>query len=574
MRVPSLKESKNQPTVVRASQIGWITPQSGAAPNIAFDEWLASFDPETSLIRGVGGDSARANNDELLDGKSTAPAELATEAAASGLISPTGPQQRQDSPPPRRAEEAANDGEEGESQRQVRGRSTRSAEGDTSVDVLADAVGSGAAGAEADIQPPSEALSADFTELDEEGDVPKDQYQLDELQSLAPEQTLNNLSDSSKSKSRFGDEQDFNDTNISEFNDTNISEFAEDAARLIEGQGSLKETQPEDAEAKLAVTSTLSEEEETAAINDQTPQDKAAEVASEEIGNAVSIATPGTNVKGEGVEEGQTPFTMQFNGRDGRGEMYQQNQSDSELADQPSQDQMLSQAAALQARQLVGKADGTASIDIGEGIKGIASASQPASTTTPSAAVVPGASNGRHAATSASESSHVGGDGRSTAARELPKGVEAKVMERVEAILRALGEAKDGSKLSFRLDPPDLGTVTVDISLAQGELRARLVAESPEVAQLLRERASELQVALRKAGIDADRVTVSTAGGDSAFSDSSSFENSNLSDRGEQRGWQRSLSAWQDESWMMPPLQSGSVTEVHGSLTRKGGWIA
>jgi flagellar hook-length control protein FliK len=88
-------------------------------------------------------------------------------------------------------------------------------------------------------------------------------------------------------------------------------------------------------------------------------------------------------------------------------------------------------------------------------------------------------------------------------------------LEKVEAALQKAAESKDGTLISLRLDPPSLGAVRVDVSFKDGLLHARLSADSAQVMQLLRERAPELQVTLRKLGLDVDRVSVSVNSGDS-----------------------------------------------------------
>lgn len=105
-------------------------------------------------------------------------------------------------------------------------------------------------------------------------------------------------------------------------------------------------------------------------------------------------------------------------------------------------------------------------------------------------------------------------------------------MEKVEAALKEAARSRDGSTLSFRLDPPSLGSVKVDVTLRDGALHARLVAEAPAVNALLRERSHELQSLLRKTGLDVDKVSVSvssdagTNGGfDASFANESGSDN-------------------------------------------------
>jgi flagellar hook-length control protein FliK len=95
------------------------------------------------------------------------------------------------------------------------------------------------------------------------------------------------------------------------------------------------------------------------------------------------------------------------------------------------------------------------------------------------------------------------------ASRPLPKGIAHRTMERVESALKEAAKSRDGKTLSFRLDPPQLGQVKVDVSLKDGALHARMVPENAQVATLLREKASELQSTLRRLGLNVETVTVS-----------------------------------------------------------------
>lgn len=90
----------------------------------------------------------------------------------------------------------------------------------------------------------------------------------------------------------------------------------------------------------------------------------------------------------------------------------------------------------------------------------------------------------------------------------MPKHLANKTMEKVEAVLKEMSKSRDGKTISVRLDPPELGTLKIDVTLRSGVLHARLVPESPQVSLLLREQAHELQGMLRKLGLNVDKVSV------------------------------------------------------------------
>ncbi len=93
--------------------------------------------------------------------------------------------------------------------------------------------------------------------------------------------------------------------------------------------------------------------------------------------------------------------------------------------------------------------------------------------------------------------------------RALTRIAAIATMEKVEAALKEVVKSKDGKTISVRLDPPTLGSVKVDVSLRDGNLHARVSAESSQVQNLLKERAHEMHAILRKLGLPVDSVTVS-----------------------------------------------------------------
>jgi len=120
------------------------------------------------------------------------------------------------------------------------------------------------------------------------------------------------------------------------------------------------------------------------------------------------------------------------------------------------------------------------------------------------------AASGGGAARWANDSQIQDNGGRS-ASKLVPRAAVLQAVEKVEAVLKEAVRAKDGTSISLRLDPPSLGNVKVDVTLREGMLHARLVAESPQVNALLRERAHELQATLRRLGLDVERVSVAVS---------------------------------------------------------------
>lgn len=96
--------------------------------------------------------------------------------------------------------------------------------------------------------------------------------------------------------------------------------------------------------------------------------------------------------------------------------------------------------------------------------------------------------------------------------KSLPRSLEVRTMERVESALKEVARSKDGKTISVRLDPPELGTVKIDVTQRDGSIHARLVAESPQVNNLLKDKSTEVVQMLRKLGLNVDKVTVSVGG--------------------------------------------------------------
>ena len=147
------------------------------------------------------------------------------------------------------------------------------------------------------------------------------------------------------------------------------------------------------------------------------------------------------------------------------------------------------------------------------------------------------------------------------ALKTLTRGDAQRTLEKVQNALKEVSRSHDGKSISLRLDPPSLGNVKIDITYREGVLHARVVAESPAVNSMLREKSAELQSLLRKVGIDADRVSVSV-GSDSGAANSfgeSYFEarerqaatGSQRTGSGLSRGLQQSRqTASQDDHWV------------------------
>lgn len=154
------------------------------------------------------------------------------------------------------------------------------------------------------------------------------------------------------------------------------------------------------------------------------------------------------------------------------------------------------------------------------------------------------------------------------AQRSLPPALATRTFERVEQTLKEVARSKDGKSISLHLNPSELGQVKVDVTLREGTLHARLAAENPQVAQLLRDRAQELQVMLRKLGLNVDKITVAV------HSDGQSFSQLEQNLTGQER--QRHSDSGKSPN--ASELGSGSVPLGDRSITIAGSvldhWVA
>ena len=93
-------------------------------------------------------------------------------------------------------------------------------------------------------------------------------------------------------------------------------------------------------------------------------------------------------------------------------------------------------------------------------------------------------------------------------AKYLNRATSQKMMERIETALKEAARSRDGKTITLRLDPMQLGQVKCDVSMRDGLLHARITPQNPDVVHAVREHAHELQTALRRLGLNVDRVSV------------------------------------------------------------------
>lgn len=92
---------------------------------------------------------------------------------------------------------------------------------------------------------------------------------------------------------------------------------------------------------------------------------------------------------------------------------------------------------------------------------------------------------------------------------QAPGAHSARMLEQVQKVLEEAVRTKDSNTIVVRLDPPQLGALTVRLTHRGDELFGRIIPESPEVEAILRSRSHELQQILAASGLKAENVHVS-----------------------------------------------------------------
>jgi flagellar hook-length control protein FliK len=110
-----------------------------------------------------------------------------------------------------------------------------------------------------------------------------------------------------------------------------------------------------------------------------------------------------------------------------------------------------------------------------------------------------------------------------SAAQEPPVSDGAQTFDQVVLGLRGKIDARNG-KAEIRLDPPNLGTVHVSISLDKGTLTAQFQSDSDSVRDLLKGNMEKLKTVLESQGVAVDRLSVESPATKAAAPDASSAQ--------------------------------------------------
>ncbi len=121
---------------------------------------------------------------------------------------------------------------------------------------------------------------------------------------------------------------------------------------------------------------------------------------------------------------------------------------------------------------------------------------------------------------------------RSSLVAETQKPIAAQVLPTAAAnmITSAVMEtvSKNESRVEIQLDPPELGTVWIELRASDDGLSAMVISEHESTSQLLQDQLSNLRKSLADSGVSVDDFTFDTASGSESQRDRSSAESNDL----------------------------------------------
>lgn len=152
--------------------------------------------------------------------------------------------------------------------------------------------------------------------------------------------------------------------------------------------------------------------------------------------------------------------------------------------------------------------------------------------------------------------------------KSLPRELQDKTVERVKELLNNAAKSRNNNTLVVRMDPPNLGALTMKVTHKAGKVHARIIPESAEVETALRGRVPELIQVLAANGLNRENVHVSI-GAEHSETELYQFNEFFNRHQGEEKKGQR-FSGREEGG-------EGSVTGLNireGNLPQESGWIA
>ena len=157
----------------------------------------------------------------------------------------------------------------------------------------------------------------------------------------------------------------------------------------------------------------------------------------------------------------------------------------------------------------------------------------------------------------------------------LPRADQEKILQQIRDVMKKASQSADGNTMVVRLDPPELGNITVKVTQRDGQVFARIIPENADVEQLLRQRANEVTQALAAVGLRVDHVQLSI-GRERSESETFRFQEQHGSGGGNQTGEQGGSSSGSEggnRSADMLPKGKGPKSGLAAD-TAEVGWVA
>ncbi|MCC6933474.1 MAG: flagellar hook-length control protein FliK [Deltaproteobacteria bacterium] len=98
---------------------------------------------------------------------------------------------------------------------------------------------------------------------------------------------------------------------------------------------------------------------------------------------------------------------------------------------------------------------------------------------------------------------------QTAAANELPKKTQDQIIEKLQQMIETAAKIRNGSTMTVRLDPPELGNLTMKLTHRADQIFARIIPETADVEAMLRNRSNDLVALLVNCGFKADNVHIS-----------------------------------------------------------------
>ncbi len=110
-----------------------------------------------------------------------------------------------------------------------------------------------------------------------------------------------------------------------------------------------------------------------------------------------------------------------------------------------------------------------------------------------------------------------------TKAKTHSSSLQDKIIERIQSMLKNAKSTKNGTSMVVRLDPPQLGKVTVKLTQRSDQLFAKIIPESKDVERTLKSRSADIVNSLVSSGFKVENINLSFGANEEVIHSSSHF---------------------------------------------------